>query len=159
MIKTLLLVLLLLTAMVPAVAGRASDDADVRAAVQRSFQLLKDGQYSALYDALPSSAKKSITRQKFVQSMQQSRGLYRVDRMDIGTVKVSGNTATADTTMYGRVLKPQENDGKIVVRQRLVRESGVWHLAVNNTSPRIYVKRDGRWVDVTALLNSNRKRK
>ena len=91
--------------------------------------------------------------------MQQSRGLYRVDRMEIGAVRVTGNTATADTTMYGRVLKPSENEGKIVVRQRLVREGGAWHLAVNKTTPRIYVKREGRWIDVTALINSNRKSK
>lgn len=131
---------------------------EVRSVVQRSFQQLKDGQYSELYDGLPTAARKRVTRASFVANLKQSRNLYRLDRIDIGTVKVNGNNATADTVMYGRVLKPNENEGKIIVRQNLVREGGAWHLAVNNTSPRIYIKRDGRWVEVTKLLKAAGKR-
>lgn len=131
---------------------------EVRTVVQRSFQQLKDGEYSALYDGLPAAAQKRVTRASFVANLKQSRNLYRLDNLEVGTVRVNGNTATADTVMYGRVLKPQENEGKIVVRQSLVREGGAWHLAVNNTSPRIYIKRDGRWVEVTKLLKAAGKR-
>ncbi|MEO7509351.1 MAG: hypothetical protein ABIZ95_19050 [Pyrinomonadaceae bacterium] len=157
------LVLVALVAMVPAVSAVLvgavpGPEDEVRSVVQRSFQQLKDGQYSELYDGLPAAARKRIARASFVQNLQRSRNLYRLDRIEIGTVKVNGNNATAETVMYGRVLKPNENEGKIVVRQSLVREGGAWHLAVNNTSPRIYIKRDGRWVEVTKLLKAASKR-
>lgn len=152
--RNLVLVLVVAVLATTVTAKRPSDDAEVRATVQSSFQLLKSGQYGALYDALPASARKNVSRDRFVQQMQKAHGLYRLDSIEIGSVHVNGNTATADTTMYGRVLKPNENEGKLVVRQRLVRENGAWHLAVNNSSPRIYIKRDGRWVDVTALVQS-----
>jgi competence protein ComGC len=157
--KSLLIVSILLVVAVPSLAKLPSDEADVRAVVQSSFKQLKNGEYSALYDQLPASARRNMTRQRFVNQMQQSRNLYRLDRMDIGTVHINGNSATADTTMYGRVLKPSENEGKIVMRQRLVRENGTWRLAVNSASPRIYIKRDGRWVDVTALLQAGARRR
>lgn len=152
--RSLVIVLFVVAVVMPAAAVRPSDETEVRATVNGSFQLLKDGKYSALYDALPGSARKNMTRDRFVQQMQRTRGLYRLDRMDIGAVSVKGNTAYADTTMYGRVLKPNENEGKIVVRQRLVRENGAWRLSVNMGSPRIYIKRDGKWVDVTRLVNA-----
>lgn len=152
--RNLALIILLLAVALPAAAKRPSDETEVRASVQGSFQLLKDGNYSALYDGLPAAARKNMTRDRFVQQMKRARGLYRLDSLEVGTVRVNGNAATADTTMYGRVLKPNETEGKIVVRQRLVKEGGVWRLGVNTGSPRIYIKRDGRWVDVTRLVNS-----
>jgi hypothetical protein len=152
--RNLVIVFLIAAAAVSATAKRPNDDAEVRAAVQGSFQLLKDGSYSALYDALPSAARKRMTRDGFVRQMRRTRGLYRLDSIDVGKVRVNGNTATADTTMYGRVLKPNEAEGKIIVRQQLVREGGTWRLGINGGSPQIYIKRDGKWIDVTRLVNS-----
>ena len=157
--RNLAILLLLVTVAIPALAKRPSDEADVRASVQGSFQLLKDGKFSALYDSLPSAARRQLNRDRFVRQMQQSRSLYRLDSMDVGTVRVKGNTAYADTTMYGRVLKPSEAEGKIVIRQRLVREDGAWRLAVNTAGARIFMKRDGKWIDVTSLVNGARSRR
>jgi hypothetical protein len=156
--RSLVIVFLVVVATVSATAKRPNDDADVRASVKGSFQLLKDGNYSELYDALPSAARKRTTREGFVRQMKRTRNLYRLDSVEVGKVRVNGNTATADTTMYGRVLKPNEAEGKIVVRQQLVREGGTWRLGVNMGSPQIYIKRDGKWVDVTRLVNSASRR-
>jgi hypothetical protein len=159
MIKVILLTMIAIVAAMPVAAARPSDDAEVRAAVEVYFQDLKGAHYSALYDGLPAAARKRMTRQRFVDSMKQSRDLYSVDRIEIGAVHVNGNNATADTTMYGRVLKPNEADGKIVLRQHLVREGGAWRLAVNTATPQVYIMKNGRWVNVTALLKSGGRRR
>ena len=51
---TAILVLLITSS---AALAAPSDQSDVRAAVQRIFNQLKNGEYSSLYDALPSSAR------------------------------------------------------------------------------------------------------
>jgi hypothetical protein len=65
---------------------------------------------------------------------------------------------------------PVEAEGKIMMRQYLVREGGRWRVTTGDrstvgpllaanpafarryplTTPRLYVRRDGRWVEMTA---------
>jgi hypothetical protein len=100
--------------------------------------------------------------------------MYRLDRLEVGRVRVSGDHAVVDTVMYGRLLRPAQSDGKIVAQQYLVREDGRWRVATGERAtirsflsanpkfarkfpirePRIYMKRDGRWVDVSNILKT-----
>src|SRR5436190_17874878 len=80
-----------------------SDQTDVRAAVQRIFNQLKNGEYSALYDALPSSARERITRERLAQGLQRTQDTFEFQKIDIGSVSVSGNLAVVATTMYAHV--------------------------------------------------------
>jgi hypothetical protein len=141
-------------------AGR-DDKADVRSAVQRIFNQMRSRQYNDLYDSLSASSRSRITRQRFTSSMQRMDDNYQLERIEIGAVRVRGNQAVVDTVIYGRVLKPVEGEGKIVAQQTLVREDGEWKVAsaspgagLSSRPARIYVKRDGRWVDITAALRS-----
>lgn len=147
----------------------ASEEAEVRGTVQRIFQQLKARDYSSLYDSLPSSSKSKMTRERFVSALQRAQGIYALDRMDVGTVKVANNIAVVDTVLYGRLMKPFDTEGKIVVQQYLVREEGNWRVATGDTAttrrflqgnpafarkfpikqPRIYVKQNGSWVEFT----------
>jgi hypothetical protein len=90
-----------------------------------------------------------------------------LDRINIGTVRVSGNLAIADTELYGRVSKPFAAEGKIIVQQYLVREDGKWRVATGDRvtirrflktnpgfarkfpvrQPQIYVKQNGKWME------------
>jgi hypothetical protein len=110
-----------------------SDQSDVRAAVQRIFNQLKNGEYSSLYDALPSSARARTTRERLVQGLQRTKDTFELQKIDIGSVSVSGNLAVVDTTMYAHV-KPLNADGKLVVQQYLVREDGSWRVATGDTA-------------------------
>jgi hypothetical protein len=80
-----------------------SDQSDVRAAVQRIFNQLKNGEYSSLYDALPSSARSRTTRERLAQGLQRTQDTFELQKIDIGAVSVSGNLAVVDTTMYAHV--------------------------------------------------------
>lgn len=146
---------------------RASDQSDVRDAVQRVFEQLKSGDYGALYDVLPSTQRSRMSRDRFVNALQKAQDLYVLDRMEIGAIKVSGNFAMADTVLYGRVVAPIQAEGKIVVQQYLVREDGKWRVATGDqatvkrfvasspgfkkgfkiTSPRVYVKQGEKWIE------------
>lgn len=137
------------------------DKAEVRSAVQRIFNQMQARQYDDLYDSLSKSSRSRMTRQGFTRSMQRADDNYRLERMEIGAVRVRGNTAVVDTVIYGRVLKPSEGEGKIVAQQTLVREDGQWRVSsaspgagLSSRAARIYLKRDGRWVDITAALRS-----
>ena len=110
-----------------------SDQTDVRAAVQRIFNQLKNGEYSSLYDALPSSARSRTTRERLAQGLQRTQDTFELQKIDIGAVNVSGNLAVVDTTMYAHV-KPLNADGKLVVQQYLVREEGSWRVATGDTA-------------------------
>ena len=81
----------------------ASDQSEVRAAVQRIFDQLKAGEYGGLYDSLPSSSRSRISRERFVAALQRSRDLYHLDRIEIGAVRVSGDIAVVDTVMYAHI--------------------------------------------------------
>lgn len=140
----------------------APDDAsEVRQTVQRIFNQMKSHQYDSLYDSLSASSRSRVSRQRFISSMQKWDDSYRLERIEVGQARVRGNTATVDTVIYGRILKPSEGEGKIVVQQTLVREDGEWRVSM--TSPgagmssrpaRVYLKQDGRWVDITAAIRS-----
>ena len=110
-----------------------SDQTEVRAAVQRIFNQLKNGEYSSLYDALPSSARARTSRERLVQGLQRTQDTFELQRIDIGQVSVSGNLAVVDTTMYAHV-KPFNADGKLMVQQYLIREDGGWKVATGDTT-------------------------
>ncbi len=156
----------------PSVA-RASEETAVRGVVQQVFQQLQSRDYSAVYDSLPSSTRNRMTRERFVNALKRAQDRYVLDRINIGSVRVSGNVAVADTELYGRLAKPLEAEGKIVVQQYLVREDGKWRVATGDSAtiqrflkanpafarkfpiraPRIYVKQDGKWVEFSGLVN------
>ena len=170
---TFLFVLLLLVCSslaarsIKAVPG-PSDESDVRATVQRVFDQLKSGQYAALYDALPSTSRARVARDKFVSGLQRTSNFYRLDRIEIGAVRVSGNLAVVDTTMFAHVNKPLDADGKLVVQQYLVREDGKWRVATGDNAtvnrflktnptfarrfpikrPQAFVYQNGKWVQI-----------
>ena len=160
-------------------ARAASDDSEVRGVVERVFQQLKSGDYGALYDVLPSNSQRRITRERFTGMLERTRDMYDLQRIEIGSVRTSGDIAAVDTVMYGRVRKPIESEAKIVAQQYLVREDGRWRVATGDRAtvkrflaanpdfakkfpirePRAYVKRDGRWVDVSSLMKAAAGRK
>ncbi len=147
--------------------ARASDESDVRSTVQHVFQQLKSRDFGAAYDSLPASSRKRMSRERFASALQRSQNRYVLDRINIGTVKVSGNIAVAETELFGRVTTPFPAEGKIVVQQYLVREDGKWRVATGDTGtikrflktnpafarkfpirqPRIYVKQNNKWVE------------
>lgn len=147
--------------------ARASEETDVRGIVQQVFQQLQSRDYSAVYDSLPSATRNRMTRERFVNALKRAQDRYVLDRINIGSVRVAGNVAVADTELYGRLAKPFEAEGKIVVQQYLVREDGKWRVATGDSAtiqrflksnptfarkfpirqPRIYVKQDGKWVE------------
>lgn len=147
--------------------ARASDVTDVRSTVQSVFEQLKSRKYSELYDLLPGSSRNRMSRDRFVSALQRAQDFYQLDRLEIGAVKVNGNLAVVDTTLYGRVVAPIQAEGKIVVQQYLLREDGKWRVATGDQSavkkflaqnpgfakgfkirqPRIYVKQNNQWVE------------
>lgn len=168
---------LLLVTLAP-VSARPSDEAEVRGLVQTVFEQLKSGSYGELYDVLPNASRSRISRERFVSLLRAAGGMYRLDRMEVGAVRVAGDIATVDTVMYGSVLRLTEAEGKIVAQQYLVREDGRWRVATGDRAtirrflsahpafakkfsikePRIYIKRDGRWVELTGALKAGRRR-
>lgn len=152
----------------------AGDTAEVRGAIERAFQQLRAGDYEALYQILPSASQRRISRDKFVNALQRTRGMYELQRVEISNVRTSGNLAVADTIVYGRARAPFEAEGKIVARQYLVKENGSWRVTAGDRTtvqpllaanpelarrfpprpPRVFIKRDGRWVDATQMARS-----
>ncbi len=147
--------------------AHASDESSVRDVVQQVFQQLQSRNYGAVYDSLPSSTRTRMARERFVSALKRAQDRYVLDRINVGKVRVSGNIAVADTELFGRVTKPFDAEGKIVVQQYLVREGGKWRVATGDTGtiqrflktnpafarqfpikqPRIYVKQNGNWVE------------
>jgi hypothetical protein len=172
---------ILLVASLPASALRpaASDEAEVRGVVQTIFGQLKSEQYDQLYDTLPAASRSRITRERFTSALRRTSGTYRLDRLEIGAVRVSGDIAAVDTVMYGSVQRPVEAEGKIVAQQYLVREDGRWRVATGDRAtvqkflaanprfakkfsirePQVFVKRDGRWIDLTSTLKATSRRR
>lgn len=172
---------LLLVSSLPVLASsmRPSDETEVRGMVQRIFEQLKAGQYRELYDALPVASRSRISPERFTDMLRRSSGTYRLERMEIGAVRVSGDIATVDTVMYGSIERPIQAEGKIVAQQYLVREEGRWRVATGDLAtvrrflaanpafakkfpiraPRVYVRRDGRWVDLTNTLKTATRRR
>ncbi|MCU1268021.1 MAG: hypothetical protein JWM21_4339 [Acidobacteria bacterium] len=159
-----------------ATATPASTETEVRATVTTVFQNLKDKNYEALYDTLPANTRSRITRERFASSLRRTQDTYVLDRMEVGKIKVSGTFAVVDTDLYGRLLKPLDLEGKIVVQQYLVKEDGKWKVATGDNAtiqrflkanpafarrfnirqPRIFVKRDGKWVEFVPPKRSQR---
>jgi hypothetical protein len=103
--------------------------------------------------------------------------MYELDRMEVGAVRTSGDLAVVDTVFYGRVFQPIQSEGKIVAQQYLVREDGKWRVATGDRQtvkrflaanprfaqkfpirqPRIYIKREGKWMDISALRAAARR--
>src|SRR5258705_11411637 len=106
--------------------ARASDESDVRTVVQQVFQQLQSRDFGSVYDSLPASTRTRTSRDRFTSALKRSQDRYILDRITIRAVRVSGNLAIADTELYGRLAKPIEAEGKIVVQQYLVREDGKW---------------------------------
>jgi len=144
-----------------------SDQTDVRAAVEKIFSQLRDGQYEALYDTLPSSSRARMSRERFASALQKTRNLYQLDRIEIGAARVSGDLAVVDTVMYAHIAPPFNAEGKLVVQQYLVREDGSWRVATGDNAtinrflksnptfarkfpikrPQAFIKQDGKWVE------------
>ena len=145
-----------------------SDESDVRSTIQHVFDQLKSGEYGALYDGLPSSSRSRISKDRFVSGLQRTSNLYQLQRIEIGGVRVSGNLAVAETTMYAHINKPFDADGKLVVQQYLIREDGQWRVATGDNAtvnrflkanptfarrfpikrPNAYVNQNGKWVEI-----------
>jgi hypothetical protein len=156
----------------------ASDETEARGVVERAFQQLKGGDYNSLYEVLPTASQRRVTRERFVGALERTRGMYELERLEIGAVRVAGGLGMADSVVYGRVRAPFAGEAKIVARQYLVREGGRWRVTTGDaatirpllatnpafakkypfTQPRIYLKRDNRWVDVSKELGSLRRR-
>ena len=152
--------------------ARASQETDVRGVVQQVFQQLQSRDYGRVYDSLPSSTRNRMSRDRFVSALKRAQDRYVLDRINIGAVRVSGNVAVADTELYGRLARPLEAEGKIVVQQYLVREDGKWRVATGDSvtiqrflkanptfgrkfpirQPRIYIKQDGKWVEFSGVV-------
>ena len=159
-------------------ARLASDESDVRNAVEQAFGQLRAGDYSALYDVLPSASQRKVTRERFVRGLEQTRTMYELERLEIGAVHVAGDLAVVDSVIYGRARAPFEGEGKIVLRQYLLREGGRWRVTLGErtavspllaanpafarryplTQPRLYVKRDGKWQDIRTLMQGMRRK-
>lgn len=158
--------LLMLGLFLAAGVVQASDESDVRSVVQQVFQQLQSRDFGSVYDSLPAATRKRSSRDRFINALKRSQDRYILDRISIGAVRVSGNIAVADTELFGRLAKPFEAEGKIVVQQYLVREDGKWRVATGDSAtiqrflkanpafarkfpirqPRIFVKQDGKWV-------------
>ena len=167
----------------PAGVGRVSsmpgvaNEAEARRALEAAFQMLRAGDYGGLYDALPSASRRRVTRARFVESLNRARGMYELERMEVSNVSAVGDLAAADTVIYGRALRPITADGKIVARQYLLREGGRWRVTTSDRQtvgpllaahpdfarrypprePRVFIRRDGKWVDISTLARSRRR--
>jgi len=150
------------------VPATSSDETEVRSTIQHVFDQLKSGEYGALYDGLPSSSRSRISKDRFVSGLQRTSNLYQLQRIEIGAVRVSGNLAVAETTMYAHINKPFDADGKLVVQQYLIREDGQWRVATGDNAtvnrflkanptfarrfpikrPNAYVNQNGKWVEI-----------
>lgn len=154
----------------------ASDESDVRDTVYRVFQQLKSEDFSGLYDGLPSTSRSRMSRDRFVSALQRAQGIYELDRLEVGAVKVNGNLAVVDTVLYGSITLPVQAEGKIVVQQYLVREEGKWRVATGDQAtikkflastpgfnkgfkirpPKIFVKQDGKWIEFAPTAQKKR---
>jgi len=168
--KNKLLVLLIVTIAVflTPLSTRASDESDVREMVNRVFEQLRSHDYGSLYDVLPGSSRSRMSRERFTSSLERAQDIYELDRLEVGAVKVAGNLAVVDTVLFGKIV-PVQTEGKIVVQQYLVKESGKWRVATGDQSTikkflaenpsftkgfkikptRIFIKKDGKWIEFT----------
>jgi len=153
-------------------AAQGGVEGEARAALQQAFERLRAGDYGGVYDALPTASQRRVTRARFVEALGKAREHFELNGMEIERAHVVGDLAAVDTVVYATVRKPIEAEGKIVSRQYMVREGGRWRVTTGEAStvrpllaahpdfakkfpprePRIFLKRDGRWVDMTQTL-------
>lgn len=146
---------------------QASEESEVRGVVQQTFEQLQSRNFGAVYDALPAATRGRMSRARFIDALQRAQGRYSLDRINIGAVRVSGNIAVADTELFGRITRPLNVEGKIVVQQYVVREDGKWRVATGDSGtiqrflkanpafakkfpirqPKIYMKQGDKWVE------------
>ena len=166
-------------ATVSAATRAQASEGEARQALERAFQMLRGGEYGGLYDVLPSASQRRISRERFVSALNRARGMFELDRMEIEAVRVAGDLAVVDTVVYGRALQPFQGEGKLVARQYMTREGGRWRITTGEAStvrpllaanpafarrfpprePRVYLRRDGKWVDVNATLKTLRQQR
>ena len=159
-------------------AAQGGVEGEARAALVLAFERLRAGDYGGVYDALPSASQRRITRARFVEALGRTRGQFELSGMEIERAHVAGDLAVMDTVVYATVRKPVEAEGKIVSRQYMVREGGRWRVTTGDgstvrpllaanpafarqypaTEPRVYLKRDGRWINLSALQGSRRRK-
>ena len=157
-------------------ARAASDESDVRSAIESAFAQLRAGNYDALYDVLPTASQHRLSRERFTQALARTKNMYELERLEIGAVHVAGDLAVVDSVIYGHARAPFAGEGKIVTRQYLVREDGRWRVTTGDraainpllaanpafakryppTQPHLYVKRAGKWVDIRTLFKEAR---
>lgn len=161
-----------------ATARAQTAEAEVRAVVEQTFARLQSGDYGGVYDVLPAASQKRITRERFVEALGRVRDAFTLNGLEINRVRVAGDIGVVDATLYATLHRPAEAEGKIVSRQYVVREGGAWRVTTGDrstvkpllaanpnfarqyppTEPRVYFKRDGRWVSLDTL-NGSRRRK
>lgn len=163
-------------------AARASAaqgaETEARAAMRQAFERLRSGDYGGVYDGLPSASQRRVSREQFVGALERARGMFELNSLEIERVSVAGDLAVVDTVVYATLRQPVQAEGKIVARQYMVREGGRWRVTTGErstvrpllasnpkfarqfppTEPRVYFKRDGRWVSVDTLQGSRRRK-
>ncbi|MGH9765958.1 MAG: hypothetical protein ACREAB_00875 [Blastocatellia bacterium] len=108
---------------------------DARAAVNKFFSLLKSRSYPALYEFLPSDLQRQITREQLSFSLKRLESFILIEKMEISRVQERGDYAIADTTIYGKLIKPMKinneeiSEGRILAQQYLLKENGQWKIA------------------------------
>lgn len=148
---------------------RSASSADgIRVVAQRAYELLRAGDYDALYELLSSDTQRRIPRARFVSSLVRARGFYALDRLQLSTVRTGERLAVADVTVYGRSFWPPIGAAKVIARPYFVRENNSWRLALappTNLSaadrrlarrfpvrePLVYVQRAGSWAKLGSI--------
>ena len=80
----------------------ASDESDVRSAIESAFAQLRSGNYDALYDVLPTASQRRLSRERFTRALERTKNMYELERLEIGAVHVAGDLAVADSVIYVR---------------------------------------------------------
>src|SRR5262245_6566207 len=86
-----LLALLLAVLFLSNASVLASDESDVRQMVNKVFGQLKAHDYGSLYEVLPGSSRSRMSKDRFVSALERAQGIYELDRLDVGAVKILGD--------------------------------------------------------------------
>ena len=177
-LSALALLALQLAAPTAHAAPAQNAEEEVRGVVRQAFERLRSGDYGGVYDALPAASQRRVTRERFVEALERARGMFELNSLEIERVSVAGNLAVVDTVLYASMREPIQAEGKIISRQYMVREGGSWRITTGErstvrpllaanptfarqfppTEPRIYFKRNGRWISIDTLQGSRRRK-
>ena len=119
-----------------------------KGAVTSFFNQLKNGQYDALYEQLPSQIQKTAPREQTVRSLKRLGSFIAIERMDIGRVQQRASLAVVDTTIYGRLTRPMKlqgeeiAEGRVVVQQYLIKEGKEWRVITADDRTRAFFMRE-----------------